>query len=400
MLKTHLYLEDSYTKCFEATIIDLQDDASGTWIELNHTYFYPEGGGQPNDIGTIGGLRVLDVQSRSQRVMHLIDAPLESIRDLLGQNVSCAIDWDRRYDLMCQHSGQHVLSAILDDYYKTATVGFHLTPDNLTIDTDTHLAPEAWQEIEVQCNAWLQENLPMKALYPTADSLSGYALRKQPKYTENIRLVALGDKDIVPCGGTHVAHTGEIGYLKLLKVEKYKGGQRVFFCCGKRAVKESQRETTLVRSLCQNLSVTPDTLVETVALLGDKVSRLNYEKGLLEQQIANMLSEELLRNHQNTNPKGPLIYWSESYSPEIIKAIIQLLTQSPHLDGTLLMGYSDDKGGQFVLRTGPNQDAAALLREVKNLYPLKGGGNQQRIQGGGQDIDQVKAAFKWLSDNL
>lgn len=399
------YLDDANTLNFEGKITDVVTRQEAIWLVLDKTYFYPEGGGQPSDKGVAGEWIIDEVQSVNSLVLHRTTAsPSDFDTSMaIGRSVICQIDPKRRRDLMCQHSAQHVLSAVLDGLYSTATVGFHLTEENLTIDTDTFLTPVQWQEIELIVNNWVREALPFTIHYPTDETIGNYNLRKQTKVVQDIRLISLGDRDVVPCGGTHLNHTGEIGLVKIEKVDKYKVGQRVYFSAAKRAVLAMQRESEAIKSIGAMLSTTVEQSPQAVAIQLEKQKQLAFDyQLLLQEKVANEARELVAKalNAQLLSKPSLISLWDDQRSPLEMKALIGALTADKNYSGPILVGYRDDKGAQFVFRAPLEIDASKLLSEAKSLFPLRGGGSSERIQAGAQEEAAVKNAYDWFCDQL
>lgn len=410
MKEQRSYQDDAYTWQFTAPLRQVRIQDNSLWLALEYSYFYPEGGGQPADHGHIHSYPINDVQWFDDMTWHRLDAAPETLSSHpalnlpLGQPLDCQIDGQRRLDLMCQHSGQHVLSAVLSQDYQTATVGFHLTEDNLTIDTDTLLDTATWLKIENQCNQWIRNCYAFEAHYPSPDTLHLYALRKQPKVAEGIRLVSLGDLDTVPCGGTHVHHTGALGLLKILKVDKYKAGQRIYFAVGQRAIAQMQLEASTVRAIATRLSTPVERLEEAAERQSEKLAIALGMNQRLIKQLADLEAQQLIDHmtHQTLTPEGvPLIaLWDDARDPESMKALIAALGNHQDYKGAFIVGYKDDKGAQFVLRAPVDGDASKLLAAAKGHFALRGGGNAQRVQAGGQDPTDVRKAFEWLCAEL
>ncbi len=388
------YLDDAYTLAFNAVVSSVVSEGGQHWISLEETYFYPEGGGQPCDFGTIEGHLVEDVQVKNDIVYHRVAQPGSFA---VGQRAFCQIDPERRLDLMCQHSAQHILSAVLEHQYKTHTVGFHLTADNLTIDTDSVLTGDQWSLIETEVNQWVRASLSFSALYPESDDLQQFALRKQPKVTENIRLIALGDRDIVPCGGTHVRHSGEIGLIKIDRIDKYKIGQRVFFCAGQRAIAAMQLESHVSKALSSRFSVPVHQLLASLEQILEKQKELQWHYQLLIQEKAKLEAKALIEASKLTSlvPQSPIVaIWDDQRDAEYIKHLIGALTADKDYKGAIVIGYKDEKGAQFVLRAPSGLNAVEILNTLKQVHPLRGGGSAERIQAGSQDVNIVAAAYQ------
>lgn len=234
LILERLYLNEPYLDRFRANITDITETDHGTAVILDRTAFYPEGGGQPSDAGTIDGCRVKYVYGQHGIIYHIVDTPPPSKTD-----VECMIDWDVRLDHMQQHCGQHILSAAFTEVMDADTVGFHLGDEFVTIDIDVEsLSFDNAERVETFANEIVFRNLEVKLHYPSSDQLKNYALRKAPSVTENIRIVEIDGVDFSPCCGTHPSHTGDVGLIKIRKWEKSKNNVRVEFVCGRRALKD------------------------------------------------------------------------------------------------------------------------------------------------------------------
>ena len=206
-----LYYADCHLKEFTATVTGCQQTEKGWLVTLDATAFYPEGGGQPCDLGTLGDVNVLDVRESGPQILHLCDRPLE-----VGSTVAGKIDWERRFDLMQQHSGEHIVSGIIHKLFGSHNVGFHMGADTVTIDFDTPIPAEMLPEIELQANRAVYENLPISCTYPTEEALPAIPYRSKRQLPWPVRIVEVPGYDICACCGVHVAATGEIGIIKLL----------------------------------------------------------------------------------------------------------------------------------------------------------------------------------------
>lgn len=214
-----LYYSDSYTRKFAARVRERAALPDRHAVILDRTFFYPASGGQPSDLGMLNGVAVEEavVRESDKAVLHFLARPLDT------DSVEGEIDWPRRFDFMQQHTGQHILSQAFIRSAEALTVGFHLGAETTTIDLDTEkIAPSAIERAEQIANEAVAANYPVRAWFPTADELSRLTLRKTPDVDGPLRVVAIGEFDFNACGGTHVAHTAEVGPIKILKTEKQK----------------------------------------------------------------------------------------------------------------------------------------------------------------------------------
>ncbi len=246
-----LYYNDAYLTDFDATIVEVAD--GGRRVYLDRTAFYPTSGGQPFDTGTLGGRRVTDVVDEDDRIAHLLDAPL----DAAAGPVHGRVDWTRRFDHMQQHTGQHLLSAVLEDLHGWKTVSVHFGDETSTLDVSTDVAPRARLDAaEDRANAVIAEARAVSVSFEDAASAPG--LRKPSGRTGEIRVITIAGVDRSACGGTHVRGTGEIGALLLRRVEKVKQGTRIEFVCGARAVRRARADYAALSSIAQALSSSVD----------------------------------------------------------------------------------------------------------------------------------------------
>ena len=241
-----LYYTDSYAREFQGTVIETTAAGHRPAVVLDRSLFYPTSGGHPHDTGGLGSAAVVDViaRDRAQTVLHLLDAPVDP------GPVTGSIDWTRRYDHMHQHTGQHILSQAFLQTAGAETVGFHLGAETVTIDLATAaLAEECIADTEALANRIVAANLAIRAWFPTDAELRGLTLRKEPQVAGPVRLVAIGDFDLSPCGGTHLAGSGEVGLIAVQRAERKKGGTRLEFLCGERARADYARKRAIVRDL-------------------------------------------------------------------------------------------------------------------------------------------------------
>ena len=226
-----LYYEDCHLARFEARVEHCEKCEKGYEILLDATAFYPEGGGQACDLGTLGGAAVLDVQERGEAVVHLCDGPLE-----IGAAVEGILDYPRRFDLMQQHTGEHIVSGIIHRRYGYHNVGFHMGANFIEIDFDGVIPAADLGAIEQEANAALWQNIPVRCWYPAEDELPNVFYRTKRALPWPVRIVQVPGFDSCACCGVHVANTGEVGLVKLFSVVGLRGGSRIEMACGKRAL--------------------------------------------------------------------------------------------------------------------------------------------------------------------
>ena len=373
---------DSYLRSLDTQVqAQLQVDGRPA-VVLEQTCFYPEGGGQPHDTGTIDGVPVLAVHTQADgTVVHTLAQSLPAG----AVHVTASIDWARRFDHMQQHSGQHILSQSFLQIAGAATAGFHLSAQRVTIDLQ-HAAFSAEQlaQVEQLANSIVQSNLPVRVSFPGPAELAALQLRKVPEVDAPLRIVAIGDFDITACAGTHVAHSAEVALIKLTKVERNKSGQRVEFCCGQRALQDYQRKHATVSRAAAALSCAP---ADVEALLEQQLAA--------QQQLAKQLRaarDELLQHECALLLLAPAAAaggrrvvcraWS-ARAPEELRELARLLVAQP---GAVALLGSAGEPARVVLACAADValDMRPLLAGLlQQLGGERGGGQQRLAQGGG-----------------
>ncbi|ASS74556.1 alanyl-tRNA editing protein [Tumebacillus algifaecis] len=396
-----LYYEDAYLKSFTAAVVEHGVEENGTpYVVLDQTAFYPVGGGQPCDLGTINGVAVVDVEEVDDRILHRLAAPLPD-----GNVISAELDWSRRRDLMQQHTGQHILSAAFEDLFAAETVGFHLGREVTTIDlTVAELTQEMVEQAEAVANRIIFENRPIEARFVTAEELAAMPLRKPPTVTENVRIVSVQDFDYSPCGGTHFAHTGEVGPIKVLSWSKYKGNTRLELVCGWRTLQAMTDKQLILKNLSRQLT-------SSEADLPSNVERLLQEKKELDKQLQEskdkLLTTEAQEALQHAIVQDTLKIVALTLDgrtiPELQKLGQHITAQEPN--AIALLVTSGDKT-QLVFARGAQVPVKMneLLKETLPLIEGKGGGNPDTAQGGGSanvaTADVLQHALELLQAKL
>ena len=222
-----LYEQDPFLTRFSATVEACSQGKKGYDVLLDQTAFYPEGGGQPYDLGTLGGVNVIEVHEREGRVVHTCDRPLE-----VGSRVEGEIDWQRRFDLMQHHSGEHIVSGIAHRKWGAENVGFHMGSDVITIDLSVVIDEDQLRELEREANAYIWEDHPISITYPSSGELAQLEYRSKKPIDGQVRIVSFPGADTCACCGTHVRTSGQVGMVKLLSVQKFREGVRIELVCG------------------------------------------------------------------------------------------------------------------------------------------------------------------------
>ncbi|ANU27372.1 alanyl-tRNA editing protein [Planococcus versutus] len=373
-MTTKLYYQDAEISSANVHVIQSGKDGTGYYVILDQSFFYPEGGGQPADAGKIGPAKVIDVQTVDGEIRHYTDSKLPT------ESFSAQLDWHRRYDHMQQHAGQHLLSALLEDLLGLKTQSFHLGKERVSIDLDLDTVTLLQlQEIEKKANARIAEGLKISTSYVDTETAKTLKLRKPPAVEGDIRLVKIDEVDLNPCGGTHPKSTAEIGLLKIISTEKNKGGLRIYFLCGNRALNYFTflLETTNELVVQLNAPITELTQAAQV-LLNDKTEANKTIKNLQDHTIS--LEAQAILPINNVVEK--------MFEDRPIKELQQLarLVTSHHPSVTMLLMSTSKDEIRFVCAKGEQVegDMRNVLNQLLTLTEGKGGGNSKLAQGGGK----------------
>ena len=385
-----LYLEDPYVTSFEAEILETRDLPEGTALVLDATHFYPESGGQPYDLGTIDGIAVTKVlESEDDTILHFVEKRPESAQ------VHCEVDSARRRDHMQQHSGQHVLSAAFVREAGAETTSFHLGARVSTIDLDKFpLSDEELYAAERAANDVVTRAVPIKSRFVSGAEALTLVLRKTPPTQDSIRIVEVEGFDQQACCGTHPRSSAEIGPVIIRGHEKLKGGTRVEFLCGERALRDYRATVRRVRSLASVLSSSEEALVETAKKLQDERKSMGKELARLRSEALASSAESRMRDADTIGDVRVLAREITGVGPAELRAIaIELSAESGRV---LLLGAIDDGRAHLVFARSTDVDAPMgdLLRGSVGLVGGRGGGSPQVSQGGGPDTQRLQEALE------
>lgn len=381
-----LYFADPYLRHFSANVIAREERGGRPAVALDRSAFYPEGGGQPADSGTLGGVAVLDVQSEGELVWHVLAEPLSA------SAVEGEIDWARRFDHMQQHLGQHMLSAAFEELFGLRTVSFHLGATAATIDLAiTALEPSQATAAEELVNTVIWEDRPVHARFVTPEELARLPLRKPPQVEGPVRVVSVPDFDHSACGGTHPRSTGGVGVLHVRRWERRGDTVRLEFLCGGRALRDLRRKNAILGRVASALSVGVDEVEAAVARLRDAEERSRKALELAGERLTRYEAAELAAQAQVV---GGLRVVSRVFEGRALEEVRSLAQQIGGAGCVALLGLRGAKA-QVVFARGDGLplDCGALLRAA--LAPLggRGGGQPGLAQGGLPDGAQLEAAL-------
>jgi alanyl-tRNA synthetase len=376
---TRLYYGDPYQTAFEATVIACEQRDAGIELILQETAFYPTSGGQPFDVGTLGDARVLDVVDRDDgEIVHVVDRPLA-----VGARVQGAVDWARRFDHMQQHTGQHVLSAAYDRLFGVRTESFHLGATSATIDLGREVSPAEVQSAEDEANRIVWEDRPVTIRFATAEEAAAMPLRKESGRTGPLRLIDVEDFDLSACGGTHVARTGAIGVIATGGWEKFRGGTRVEFLCGGRALVRFREWRDALAAARRHLSVTPAELAAGIERIQNETKTLSRTMRGLQEQLAVHDAHALVDRGERVAGRIIVAEALDGWDAPGLKALAAAAVAAAPTAAVILFNRSVP--AVVVVARGPESgvDASAVLKSLIAKFDGKGGGKPDLAQGGG-----------------
>lgn len=383
-MATHrLYYDDSFLQNFNARVVDCVpvgpfSSASGTqpaWgVILDATAFYPTSGGQPNDSGRLGAARVLDVRDDGDEIVHIVDQELS-----LGAVEGC-VDWGRRFDHMQQHTGQHLLSAMLQERFGLPTVSFHLGSELCTIDLrGPEPSEDALRGAQRAANAIVFADRPVNVRYGTADQLARDGVRKEVDREGILRAIEIEGADLQPCGGTHVKTTGQIGLVLIRRFTKIRQDRRVEFACGGRAERVATEDYQLLRAIGERLSCAPE---EALAAIEKASRERNVSFKSLRstlQQLAEARAKLLIASAVPTNRAAQVVVEVlREEHPELLLLLATELAKSEKVVALLV----HEPTGQLVFAqsAGAEKDLSSILKHVLAAIPGKGGGTRDFVR--------------------
>jgi alanyl-tRNA synthetase len=383
-----LYYTDAYRRTFTADVVDCAPADDRFSVVLSATAFYPTSGGQPHDVGLVGGRRVVDVLDHEDgRLVHVVDGPLQ-----VGATVTGEIDWTRRFDHMQQHTGQHVLSAAFDRVADSRTESFHLGAVSATIDLARQVTPAEIAAAEDEANRVVWEDRAVEVRFVTADEAASLPLRKESGRTGTLRLIDVNDFDLSACGGTHVARTGGIGVIAVTGSEKFKGGSRVEFQCGGRALARLREWRDALAATNRLLSVSPAELAPAIERLQGENKALARAARGFQEQLAGHVAAELVASGERVNGRILVARAMDGWDAAGLKAIAAGVAKHP---GAAAATFSASTPALVVIARAADLavDASAVLKALVARFGGKGGGKPDLAQGGGLvgDIDDMVA---------
>ena len=367
-----LYDADAYQTEFEATVLACEKvekkEGRGYQVWVDQTLFFPEEGGQSPDMGTIDGVEVLDVQIKNDVITHILAEPLT-----VGAMVKGVVDWQHRFYNMQQHSGEHIFSGIVHNRFGYDNVGFHLSDSIVTMDFNGVITPEEITEIEEKVNQAIIENIPVEVSYPSKEELKELDYRSKIEIEGQVRIVTIPGYDVCACCAPHVRRTGEIGSLKVMNVQSYKGGVRVSILCGFRALDAFRQKADIITELMTEFSTSQEAII-------DNVKKLKGANQTMKNQLA-AAKQELMEYKVSAIPEdseNAILFETDIETP-VVRGVVNGLVEKFAGISAVFVG-NDENGYQFIVGS-KNKDCRQIASALREKLSARGGGSDKMIQG-------------------
>lgn len=362
-----LYEADAYLRRFSARVLACAPAKGGFAVTLDRTAFYPEGGGQPGDTGTLGGVRVLDTHAAEGAVTHLCDGPLTA-----GEEAEGEIDWARRFDHMQQHSAEHIVSGLICARKGCNNVGFHLGAESVVIDFDAPLTAADLLEIEAEANRVIWENRPIVATCPTPEELAALDYRSKKAIDGQVRIVECPGADRCACCGTHVRSAGELGLIRLIALKPFRSGVRIELLAGRRAYEWTVAMTAQNSRISVLLSAKPGETAAAVERMKAELEDTQYRLVGLENRLFAERAAALIE-------RGDVLLFEPAMAPDALRRACE--TVGTAAGGRCAVFAGDDGSGwKYALRL-PAGDWKAFAAAMNAALGGRGGGRDGFVQG-------------------
>ena len=384
-----IYYTEPSCRSFEATVIRIGERDGRSIVVLDRTAFYPTSGGQPFDTGQLGSVAVVDTIDEGDEVIHVLSGPMTA-----GASVHGEIEWTRRFDHMQQHTGQHVLSAAFDRLFENRTTSFHMGTEVSTIDLAREAAASDIDRAVEEANRVVWEDREVSVRFVSADEAARLPLRKEPVREGTLRLVEIKDFDLSACGGTHVQRTGAIGMIAVTSAERFRGGSRLTFVCGGRALRAFRDYRDAVSGAVRVMSVLPHELPSAIERAQLESKELRKTVTRLQGMLAGHEAARILAETP-VSERGVIVAALDGWDAAGIKAIASALTTQSGVGATLI-----STGNPKAVVVARSQDVAIdankTLRTLLERFGGRGGGRPDLAQGAGLNgkIDDILAAAR------
>ncbi len=367
MKTVKLYYQDPYINKFDATVLSCESVKNGYAIILDKTAFFPEGGGQKSDDGFIGNVYVNDVQEIDNAIYHYTSEPFKE-----GTEVSCSIEWDKRFLRMQNHSGEHIVSGVVHSLFGYDNVGFHMEEDSVIVDFNGELTSEQLDLVETKANEAIYKNYKINCFFPDVKELEKYDYRSKLELTENVRLVEIENTDLCACCAPHVSRTGEIGIIKILDFMRHRGGVRITMKSGFDALNDYRQKYKNVREISNLLSAKQENVADYVKRVLDETDSLKREFYQFRLSVAQKDKEHLKFNES-------LSYLiTDGYDADMMREVANYGAEKSSL---CIVFSGDDESGYSYIACSKSSDMKNIAKSINTALSGRGGGRDTMIQG-------------------
>ncbi|WP_242832051.1 alanyl-tRNA editing protein [Butyrivibrio sp. VCD2006] len=412
-----LYDENAYSTEFTAKVVSCEkvEDKEGLFkVVLDRTLFFPEEGGQTPDKGIIipfsdeesasfeehgtipesvsagkgAAIEVQDVQIKNDVIFHFVTSELKAHSVVFGR-----IDFGHRFSNMQQHSGEHIFSGIVNSKFGYDNVGFHLSDSIVTMDYSGQLSPEEISDIELSVNQAIYENREIRAFYPSPEELSDIDYRSKKELIGAVRIVEVDGYDVCACCAPHVKRTGEIGILKVVSFQNYKGGTRVSILCGKRALEFLSGEHSMIQELAGELSTSGDNIPTIVHKQQEEIASLKRSLSEAGEKLLNIEADKLPEGVKNV-----CLFADKDSDPNVIRRVVNRLVSERAGFCGIFFGNEAD-GFRFIIGSGDGLNSNDIIAELKKSFNVRGGGKPAMVQGSieGASEEAIREVFNMVS---
>ena len=379
-----LYDERPYDTSFEAKVVSWESEETENGVikkaVLDSTMFFPNQGGQTSDRGTLGDYIVENVTIENGIITHYLREEIKPdiyrLRDYdLGDTILGTVDWNHRFSNMQQHTGEHIFTGIAHNKYGVENVGFHLSDNVVTLDLDKFLTDEQIEEIEIAANDAIASNVPIKVFYPSKGELDFLDYRCKDGIEGEIRLVEIEGVDLCACCAPHVSTTGQVGVLKVIRHEKYKGGIRIWILCGARALKQWQEDKSVIDGLVKEMTCQPADLLGIIRELKEKNKNLSYE-------LAQFKQEKILTSisHMSRHNVNIITVFESGLDIKCMRDVVNSCL-AVYKAPVIILSGDDECGYDFVASLYEGRDSREVIDLFKAEAEVKGGGSDKQVQG-------------------
>lgn len=376
MIKEALYYKDNYLMEFDTVVLECINENNKIKVVLKETAFYPEGGGQPSDIGNIDDVEVIHVEEKNGVIYHIVSQPIE-----VNKNVHCKVDFGNRFANMQNHSGEHIVSGIICSMFNANNIGFHIGKECVNIDFDVNITKEQLRIIENKANEAIYKNIDIKTNIFSREEAESIEFRSKKELNGDIRLVEIPGYDICACCGIHVSKTGEIGIIKLLAIEKYKSGVRISMLTGQKAIDKFTNDYEQIDKISSMFSLKHDEVVNGITEIKEELNNLKKEKSELKNELFDYKIGAL-------ESKENMILIEDELNSVEMKNLCEKLEKKAQK----IAGVFSKKALSYNFMIISNKvKLDKLFLELKEKFNVKGGGKAEAIQGQFQgEIDEIK----------